>query len=519
MTGKNWRLVFLFGLLTAIAVVGRGGEARSESVSALAPTVSDIRIGRVGTATRVVFHISAETDFIHDVAADGRSVFVAFPHIRWTIPERYERIRGVVTGYAFTPRDRGGGSLVLSTADPVQVGNIIVSPVEGRRGVRIVLDLVDAPQHGAGEPESLFAKPRRRATQDMMPHSTRAPKAVALATFRGPAAEAPRVIAARYSQTASPVAVRTMATYAEGGRGETPVQGYEYERLLAERERRFARGVADNTPRVAPDKGWRPRVKRYDDHDTQPSDAPADRQEDFQMGPGRTTLEEQREIQELLQGRHADATAGHGGAAPKMAVDQVAMAGDAAGRDSFYVSMDFGLSPSQSFSATPQGSAFSTSTHAGFHALAAGGYAWLNGFRAEGEIAYARAGVESITVTNGGTVTGLAAGTFDGDGSASSVAVMANAAYDIDIGYWIKPFVLGGVGGAWTSLDGLSAGTISIPDARAWALAYQAGLGAFVDRDSVNLRVAYRYFATSDSSDVSNDDGHQAFTLGAQFRF
>lgn len=513
MAGRSWPFAVLIGTAVALSAVVRIGDVRAETLSSLAPTVTDIRIGRVGAATRIVLHLSAETDFIHDVAADGRSVFVAFPHIRWTIPTRYEQTRGVVTGYAFTPRDRGGGSLVLSTADPVRVGNIIVSPMEGRRGVRIVLDLIDGPKRIAGEPESLFAAAPRMATQDAMAISTRAPKAVSLATFRGPATEAPRVIAARYSGVGAPVRRHTQAAFPVDDVRQRPIQGHEYHRLMAERDRRLALGVKDDEVPPVPDKGWRPRVERYDDHDTSTAD---EEREDFPLGPGRTTLEEQRQIQQMLQQRRADATTGD---SPPVAVSAADPASPDTGHDGFYVSIDFGLSPSQTFSATPNGSNYSASTFTGFHALAAGGYGWSSGFRAEGEVAYGRTGLDSITVADPGTVSGLGTRTFKADGHASSVAVMANAAYDIDFAYWIKPYVLGGVGGAWLSMDGVSAGTNSIPDASAWALAYQAGVGASMDRKNLNLRLGYRYFGTADSGDVSNDDGHHAFTLGARFRF
>lgn len=514
MAGRSWPFAVLIGTAVAVSTVGHNDDVRAETLSSLAPTVTDIRIGRVGPATRIVLHLSAETDFIHDVAADGRSVFVAFPRIRWTIPARYERTRGVVTGYAFTPRDRGGGSLVLSTVDPVRVGDIIVSPMEGRPGVRIVIDLVDGPKRLAGEPESLFASNPRMATQDAMAITTRAPKAVSVATFRGPAVEAPRVIAARYAGIAAPARRPAQVSFAVEDVRQAPIQGQEYQRLMVERDRRLALGVKDDEGAPVRDKGWRTRVERYDDHDTP---AAEEVREDFSLGPGRTTLEEQRQIQEMLQRRRADATTG-GGSAP-MVADEAEAAMPAKANDGFYVSIDFGLSPSQTYSATPSASNYSASTFTGFHAMAAGGYGWSSGIRTEGEVAYARTGLDSITVADAGTVSGLSTGTFKADGHASSVAVMANAAYDIDFAYWIKPFVLGGVGGAWLSMDGVSAGTISIPDASAWALAYQAGVGASMDRKNLNLRLGYRYFGTADSGEVSDDDGAHAFTLGARFRF
>ena len=93
MAGRSWPFAVLIGTAVAVSAVGHTDDVRAETLSSLAPTVTDIRIGRVGPATRIVLHLNAETDFIHDVAADGRSVFVAFPRIRWTIPMRYERTR------------------------------------------------------------------------------------------------------------------------------------------------------------------------------------------------------------------------------------------------------------------------------------------------------------------------------------------------------------------------------------------------------------------------------------------
>lgn len=74
-----------------------------------------------------------------------------------------------------------------------------------------------------------------------------------------------------------------------------------------------------------------------------------------------------------------------------------------------------------------------------------------------------------------------------------TVSVMANVAYDFDLGGKLTPFVIGGLGWARTSATFEDVALIRL---EASGLAYQLGAGINYDvADGVKLGVGYRYFA------------------------
>lgn len=185
----------------------------------------------------------------------------------------------------------------------------------------------------------------------------------------------------------------------------------------------------------------------------------------------------------------------------------------------YYVSIDFGPSLGGDVAGRVSGNRFEASPFTGFRAHAAAGYGWGGGLRAEGEVVYDTANLETLRVTDAGAVSGLGTGNFDAEGRLSSVALMANAAYDIDTGTWFSPFFSGGVGAARVALDEVRAGSVAIPDASDWKLAYQAGAGASLGTGQWSMRLGYRFFATTAGGAVDDSGGRHAVTVGARYRF
>lgn len=137
------------------------------------------------------------------------------------------------------------------------------------------------------------------------------------------------------------------------------------------------------------------------------------------------------------------------------------------------------------------------------------GYAFQNGFRAEGELAYRYNDAE---------------GTWDGQdvaGYARSWSAMANLFYDFNRGGSVEPYLGVGVGGARIGggIDGLGSDQDTV-------LAYQALAGIAIGlSERLDLDVGVRYFTAPDvdfnlgGAEGSGDYEHTAVTVGLRWQF
>lgn len=123
------------------------------------------------------------------------------------------------------------------------------------------------------------------------------------------------------------------------------------------------------------------------------------------------------------------------------------------------------------------------------------GYAWRNGFRAEGEMAYRRSSVSNVN--------DWAPAGYPEDGDLSNFSLMGNVLYDIDTGTIFTPYVGVGIGASVVNADNIGQ---FYPSARdiddsSTEFAYQgiAGVSAKLNRNWA-LTADYRYFATTDAS-------------------
>ena len=91
---KKWRLsaVHIFVISSILTCIPQGLNALGLEISALyptwgavvnfvkKPTVTDVRVEKLGNKTRVVIHVSRPTNLRYDISANGTAVFLQFRH-------------------------------------------------------------------------------------------------------------------------------------------------------------------------------------------------------------------------------------------------------------------------------------------------------------------------------------------------------------------------------------------------------------------------------------------------------
>lgn len=133
----------------------------------------------------------------------------------------------------------------------------------------------------------------------------------------------------------------------------------------------------------------------------------------------------------------------------------------------------------------------------------AGGYAFNNGVRVEGEMLYLNNDLDSDT-----------------EGDTSTLGAFANVAYEFKNVGRIRPFVGAGVGFAQVNYDD---GVVDDDDI---GFAYQAKAGLAYDiNERLTTELAYRYINVTDvefgsgaTSPVSADYDNQAVTIGLRYK-
>ena len=133
----------------------------------------------------------------------------------------------------------------------------------------------------------------------------------------------------------------------------------------------------------------------------------------------------------------------------------------------------------------------------------AGGYAFDNGVRAEGELLYLGNDIDDAS-----------------EGETSTAGVFANMAYEFNSQSRIRPFVGAGVGVAQVNFED---GVVDDDDI---GFAYQAKAGVAYDiNDRLTAELAYRYLGVNDvefssgaTSPIESDYNNQAVTVGLRYK-
>ncbi len=132
---------------------------------------------------------------------------------------------------------------------------------------------------------------------------------------------------------------------------------------------------------------------------------------------------------------------------------------------------------------------------------------FMDGLRAEVEVAYRQNVVDGVFSSSVGTIPGV--GTLEID--QSSFSVLANLWYDFNLG-GVSPYFGGGIGWAESQIDGRSIELTPVPfDFKDNGFAWQLGAGVNFDvSPNVKLGVGYRYFVGPDVTVGSVDPFNSA---------
>jgi len=147
------------------------------------------------------------------------------------------------------------------------------------------------------------------------------------------------------------------------------------------------------------------------------------------------------------------------------------------------------------------GETVQTTFKRGYGVGAAGGFAFDNGVRLEGEVAYRRNSFDRVQDSSGSS--------SDLNGNTTALSFMANAWYDIPTGQIWRPFIGGGIGVARLKASASESDGSQVFDDSDTVFAYQAGAGIKVQvTPKIEITGQYRYFATGKANfDLSASSG------------
>jgi N-acetylmuramoyl-L-alanine amidase len=115
-------------------------------------TVDDIRIASHGDATRVVIDLSKPVSYRYIRLGQPPRLAIDLPDVNWSVGADASRAVGLVKGFRFGEPRPGIARIVLDVAQPFAIGRMFELPPNGRRGHRIVTDLVERPVNGRHHP-------------------------------------------------------------------------------------------------------------------------------------------------------------------------------------------------------------------------------------------------------------------------------------------------------------------------------------------------------------------------------
>ncbi len=102
--------------------------------------------------------------------------------------------------------------------------------------------------------------------------------------------------------------------------------------------------------------------------------------------------------------------------------------------------------------------------------------------------------------TNGLDKTTFFGDSRSADGDAISVSLMGNGYYVFENPSIVQPYLMGGIGAAFVSVDGAEIEGVTAIDDDSVEFAYQAGIGVSFDFNrNFSMDLDYRYFATTDT--------------------
>ena len=106
-------------------------------------TVKSVRIGDYASKTRLVLDLSGKISFAVFSLADPYRVVINLPEVDWRLKHDAVRPGKRITGFRFGLFRPGQSRMVIDVARPVSVTKSFILEPRGKRGYRLVIDLVD----------------------------------------------------------------------------------------------------------------------------------------------------------------------------------------------------------------------------------------------------------------------------------------------------------------------------------------------------------------------------------------
>jgi len=144
------------------------------------------------------------------------------------------------------------------------------------------------------------------------------------------------------------------------------------------------------------------------------------------------------------------------------------------------------------------GQFFDYDSDAGWLIGAAVGTHFTDNLRGEIEVSTGSVDLTSVTVT-GGLVPGDNFTAPITDGTGTTTYLLANLWFDLDTGSGFTPYIGGGLGAGYITVDG-TIPTVATIDLSGWGWAYQVGAGVKFDvADNIALDLGYRFKSIVDA--------------------
>ena len=146
-------IIFILVILSCVPIGSSALGVEIATRQTTKATITNVRVGTNTNKTRVVLDISRPIDFRYHISVDGTAVFIDLPRIEWTAPPfELRHSKGKIIEFRYSPKTNGGRFNIL-TDGPVSIKKPFFVKPEGRRGHRIVIDIVPS-----NDPEQLKVK-------------------------------------------------------------------------------------------------------------------------------------------------------------------------------------------------------------------------------------------------------------------------------------------------------------------------------------------------------------------------
>lgn len=153
-------------LVAAFSVFFGGALAMPAVAQDVAPSVTDVRLGKSGDTTRFVLELSGKVEAKAFTLADPHRLIIDLPALDWELASDFVPAgRGLISSFRYGLFRPGNARVVIDLSGPAKISRSFVLPPDptNNRNWRIVFDLVSTPdaafRAAAGWPDAPKAAP------------------------------------------------------------------------------------------------------------------------------------------------------------------------------------------------------------------------------------------------------------------------------------------------------------------------------------------------------------------------